>query len=133
MAYKVKHIHCPVNGWDCPYYTDHKHPCRCTLENPMKDCDDFASMWDEDDDYIDDDWVEEKKKIIKVETTAKVVTTCYLTDEDAEKVRAFMKENVCDLEDAVKELFWNNELDIYTHSTESDFSTESIDLVEEGE
>ena len=22
----------------------------------MKDCDDFASMWDEGDDYIDDDW-----------------------------------------------------------------------------
>ena len=71
--------------------------------------------------------------MIKVETTATVVTTCYLTDEDEEKVKAFMKENVCDLEDAVKELFWNNELDIYTHSTESDFSTESIDLVEEGE
>lgn len=53
----VKHIHCPVNGWDCPYYTDKNHPCRCTLANPMEDCDDFATMWDEDDDYIDDDWV----------------------------------------------------------------------------
>ena len=53
----VKHIHCPVNGWDCPYYTDKNHPCRCTLANPMEDCDDFANMWDEGDDYIDDDWV----------------------------------------------------------------------------
>lgn len=53
----VKHIHCPVNGWDCPYYTDENHPCRCTLANPMEDCDDFANMWDEGDDYIDDDWV----------------------------------------------------------------------------
>ena len=53
----VKHIHCPVNGWDCPYYTDENHPCRCTSENPMEDCDDFATMWDEGDDYIDDDWV----------------------------------------------------------------------------
>lgn len=69
--------------------------------------------------------------MIKVETTAEVITTCYLTDEDEEKVRAFMKENKCDLEDAVKELFWNSELDIYTQSTESDFHTESIDLVEE--
>lgn len=69
--------------------------------------------------------------MIKVETTAEVITTCYLTDEDEEKVRAFMEENCCDLEDAVKELFWNNELDIYTHSTESDFHTQSIDLVEE--
>ena len=53
----MKHIHCPVNGWDCPYYTDENHPCRCTLADPMKDCDDFASMRDEDDDYIDDDWI----------------------------------------------------------------------------
>ena len=55
----VEHIHCPVNGWDCPYYTDKNHPCRCTLTNPMEDCDDFANMWDEGDDYIDDDWVVE--------------------------------------------------------------------------
>lgn len=53
---KIEHIHCPVNGWDCPYYTDENHPCRCTLADPMKDCDDFATMWDEGDDYIDDDW-----------------------------------------------------------------------------
>lgn len=71
--------------------------------------------------------------MIKVETTATVITTCYLTDKDEEKVKAFMKENECDLEDAVKELFWNNELDIYCQSTESDFHTESIDLVTEGE
>lgn len=55
----VKHIHCPVNGWDCSYYTDKNHPCRCTLTDPIKDCDDFVTMWDEDDDYIDDDWVVE--------------------------------------------------------------------------
>jgi hypothetical protein len=53
----IEHIHCPVNGWDCPYYTNKNHPCRCTLENPMEDCDDFATFWDEGDDYIDDDWV----------------------------------------------------------------------------
>ena len=52
----VKHIHCPVNGWDCPYYTDEGHPCRCLLEDPMADCDDFAAMTDTDDDYTDDDW-----------------------------------------------------------------------------
>ena len=69
--------------------------------------------------------------MIKVETTAQVITTCYLTDEDEEKVKVFMEENQCDLEDAVKELFWNNELNIYSQSTESDFHTESIDLVEE--
>ena len=67
--------------------------------------------------------------MIKVETTAEVVTTCFLTDEDEEKVRIFMEENKCDLEDAVKELFWNSEINIYTNSTESDFHTQSIDLV----
>lgn len=48
----VKHFHCPVNGWDCPYYTDTPQPCMCTLEDPFHD---FASMWDEDDDYADYD------------------------------------------------------------------------------
>lgn len=51
-----KHIHCPANAWDCPYYADEGHPCRCTLEDPIKDCDDFAFFWDEEDDYIDNDW-----------------------------------------------------------------------------
>lgn len=69
--------------------------------------------------------------MIRVETTAEVITTCILTDEDEEKVKTFMEKNQCDLEDAVKELFWNNELNIYSQSTESDFHTESIDLVEE--
>lgn len=69
--------------------------------------------------------------MIRVETTAEVITTCILTDEDEEKVKAFMKQNQCDLEDAVRELFWNNELNIYSQSTESDFNTQSIDLVEE--
>ena len=56
MKQVIKHIHCPINGWDCPYYTDKNHPCRCTLADPMKDCDDFATFWDESDDYVDDDW-----------------------------------------------------------------------------
>ena len=69
--------------------------------------------------------------MIRVETTAEVITTCILTDEDEEKVKAFMEKNQCDLEDAIKELFWTNELNIYDQSTESDFHTKSIDLVEE--
>ena len=55
MKVKVKHYHCPVNGWDCPYYSDNPQKCLCTLENPYEDCDDFAYCWDEDDDYVDDD------------------------------------------------------------------------------
>lgn len=69
--------------------------------------------------------------MIRVETTAEVITTCILTDEDEEKVKTFMEKNQCDLEDAVKALFWTNELNIYDQSTESDFHTESIDSVEE--
>ena len=67
--------------------------------------------------------------MIKVETTAEVITTCYLTNEDEKEVRNFMEKYNCDLEYAVNMLFWTNKLDIYTNSTESDFHTESIDLV----
>lgn len=55
----MKHIHCPVNAWDCPYYTDEGHPCRCTLPNPEEECDDFGAFWDaieDNGDWIDDDW-----------------------------------------------------------------------------
>jgi len=46
MANKKKHFHCPVNGWDCPYYKDEpNHPCICTLEDPYTECDDFYSMF----------------------------------------------------------------------------------------
>ena len=44
-------IYCPVNGWDCLYYKDNE----CGLEDPYIDCDDFASMWDKDDDYLCED------------------------------------------------------------------------------
>ena len=51
----MKHFHCPVNGWDCPYFKNktiingQKETCICSLENPMDDCDDC-----EPDDYTDD-------------------------------------------------------------------------------
>lgn len=58
----MKHFHCPVNGWDCPYFKNEtiinsqKETCICSLENPMDDCDDFYSMWGDckPDDYTDD-------------------------------------------------------------------------------
>ena len=55
----MKHIHCPVNGHDCPYYTDKGHPCRCILAHPEEECDDFLVFWDpieDDGDWLDDDW-----------------------------------------------------------------------------
>lgn len=45
-----------MNGWDCPYYTNKGHHDRCILENPFENCDDFSSIWDKNDDYVDDDW-----------------------------------------------------------------------------
>ena len=43
----MRHYHCPVNGWDCPYYKDEpNHPCICTLENPYEECDDFSATND---------------------------------------------------------------------------------------
>ena len=46
----VEHIHCPVNGYDCPYWKSGV----CQLDDPMEECDDFASVWDEDDEYLCD-------------------------------------------------------------------------------
>ena len=50
----VKHIHCPVNGYDCPYWKNGL----CELDNPMEECDDFASVWSEGDDYTCDGGIE---------------------------------------------------------------------------
>lgn len=69
----VKHFHCPVNGWDCPYYTDTPQPCMCTLEDPFHD---FASMWDEDDDYADYD-LEVKQMEIKCPYCGSEEYECY--------------------------------------------------------
>lgn len=44
-------IYCPFNGYDCPYYKDGE----CGIEDPYNECDDFSSIWDEDDEY----WVHE--------------------------------------------------------------------------
>lgn len=59
----AKHYHCPINGWDCPYYkdtdeNDSNHCCICTLEDPYHDCSDFFEAYGEDcaeEDYTDND------------------------------------------------------------------------------
>lgn len=48
---RTKKIYCPFNGWDCSYYEIGE----CGIEDPMSECDDFASVWDEDDDYVTDE------------------------------------------------------------------------------
>ena len=51
-----KKFYCPVNDWSCPYW---KKDGTCKMvdkgDDPVKECDDAATFWDEDDDY----WAEE--------------------------------------------------------------------------
>ena len=58
----MKHFHCPVNGWDCPYFKDSEnHHCVCTMDNPFEECDDFAFAWEGTESlfYTDDHEIEE--------------------------------------------------------------------------
>lgn len=71
--------------------------------------------------------------MIEVQTEALVTYACTLNDEDEAKVREYAKSHSCDLEDALKSLFWHNELNVYDISAESDFSTQSIELTNEEE
>lgn len=69
--------------------------------------------------------------MITVKVTAEVLYTCHLTAEDEEKVKAFAEENDVDLDEAIWELYADNEINLYKHSVESDFNTESIDAAYE--
>ena len=71
---------------------------------------------------------------IEVETTATVTYVCNLNEEDTKKVCDYANEQGLTLKEAVAELYSNGEIDLYDNSTESDFSTESIDSArKEGE
>lgn len=59
----MKHYHCPVNGWTCPYFVEQtyigdnieNYVCTCP-GNPYEECDDFYAVWGDDispDDYTD--------------------------------------------------------------------------------
>ena len=55
------HVHCPVNAWDCPYWK--KGICTMYPESdPIEECDDFATFWDVEDDYICYDEHKEEKE-----------------------------------------------------------------------
>lgn len=52
------HIHCPVNDYDCPYWKDSVCSLYSEKEDwadPIEECYDFATCWNEGDDYIDYD------------------------------------------------------------------------------
>jgi hypothetical protein len=69
--------------------------------------------------------------MITVEVTAMVQYTCKLSEDESEKVKEYAEENECELTEAVHALYNLGEIDLYGHSTESDFSTESIDFAYE--
>lgn len=66
-----------------------------------------------------------------VRTTATVQYVCYLRDEDAEKVIHYADAEGCTLKEAVTTLYDGGDIDLYYDSSDADFSTESIDCVEE--
>ena len=57
----MKVIYCPVNGWDCPYYSDKGYCMMYPSSDPIDECDDFATFWGEGDDYVVD--LEEKEEV----------------------------------------------------------------------
>jgi hypothetical protein len=69
----------------------------------------------------------------QVTVTAAVQYICTLSPEDSEIVKEFLEENPnYSEEDAVIYLYGNNKIGLYDYeSTESDFSIESVDMVEE--
>lgn len=69
--------------------------------------------------------------MIEIETTAIAKYTCWLTEEDEQRVRFYAEENEIDIDEAVVELYYKGEIQIYQDSTESDFSTEKIELLDE--
>jgi hypothetical protein len=66
-----------------------------------------------------------------VTTTATVEYVCYLSDEDAEKVREYAEREGCSLREAVADLYAGGEISLYDECAERDFTTEHIDDVEE--
>lgn len=50
----MKVIYCPVNGWDCPYYSKEGYCTMYPEDDPINECDDFAIFFDDGDDYVVD-------------------------------------------------------------------------------
>ena len=73
--------------------------------------------------------------MLKVEVVVKVWNTCTLSDEDEEKVVNYIKNNPEEFEfmskekaitNAVKLLYYDDEIELYESFVESDCSTEEI-------
>ena len=67
--------------------------------------------------------------IAMVEATVQYV--CLSSAEDEQKVREYAEENSTTLEEAIKELYDDSDINLYNDSWESDFSTNTILYVDE--
>ena len=62
---------------------------------------------------------------------ATVTYACWLSEEDEQKIRDYVKETDVSIENAIEGLYAEGEIDLYKNSTESDFETNYIMNVEE--
>ena len=87
----MKKVYCTVNAWDCPYF---KKDGTCVIENPIKECDDFAFFWDEDDDYYSE---EEEDSDMKV--TIEIINEAIEVDiaEEPEEFDYDFADTYCDI------------------------------------
>ncbi|NCI19749.1 hypothetical protein EJM73_08935 [Clostridium botulinum] len=68
---------------------------------------------------------------MKVEAKALVTYTCYLTEEDEEKVQSYAKEQNISLDEAIEYLWENEDINIYAgDQTESDCWTQEVTLLD---
>lgn len=65
-------------------------------------------------------------KTITAVVEATVTYTCELNEEQTNKVLTYIGDTDLCLKDAIIELYFSGNLDLYNNSTESDFSTEAV-------
>jgi hypothetical protein len=72
--------------------------------------------------------------MITVMVEATVTYACKLSKADEQKVKEYIGDTDLSIEDAVLELYYGGDIDLYKNSTESDFCTNCItEATEEGE
>lgn len=69
---------------------------------------------------------------MKLIATATVTYTCEISEEEAQKIINYSEEEEVTLSYAAWKLYQQGEISLYDNSTESDFSTEDIEVEEEG-
>jgi len=69
--------------------------------------------------------------LFAVNVDAIVTYTCYLDEEESQKVQECAEQEECSLEDAVMMLYNEGQLNLYHNCVESDFSTEKVIHIED--